>query len=154
MGTATKLSNRNDLEIDDRKVNKKKKAEVIETAALGMNTESKDLLGFKTGFKVFQERKDDRTNDRKDNKQGDKPADKPADSKEVASPEVKEGEEKKDAEGGDKKYGGKYKGNREGGNREGGNREGRDNPYNPNWKNKERAAEKPKVDETSFPKLG
>jgi len=32
---------------------RKKGDTILETASLGMNTEAKDLLGFKTGFKVF-----------------------------------------------------------------------------------------------------
>jgi len=54
MGTATKLSNRIDVQVDDRHKNTgKKKENTLETAALGMNSDNANLLGFKTGFKVF-----------------------------------------------------------------------------------------------------
>jgi len=152
MGTATKLQNRHEQKIDDRKENdKKKKENVLETASLGMNAEHAQLLGFKTGFRVFVDKKD-------------KPAEKKEGEKEKESPEIKkevvaEGEEKKEApadkdnkdagdKGGDKKekYGGKkdYKGGR------GGDSKG----YKSGYRKEEKQSKPNFEDSSAFPKLG
>jgi len=101
-----------------------------------MNVEHADLLGFKTGFKTFTERKP--------------LSEKPAQSQAPAeSTEAKGEEEKKEQkEGGDDKGGkGGYKGKK---------------PYNSNWKGDRKeykddakSGAKPNFDDASlFPKLG
>lgn len=153
---ATKLSNKIITKIDDREAGPTKKSTGADSHAVAMNTEHAALLGFKTGFKAFTERKPEEG-------KTDKPAPKP--SAEGGQPELKEVEggakpeetaEQAPAEGGDQKQGGGaggrggYKGKGRGG-------------YNPNYKGRQDGGQRerrqdnkpPKFDDDgAFPKLG
>lgn len=55
IGTAKPLQSRAQTKVDENLVNQKKK--IVAEHAVGINTEHADLLGFKTGFRTFTERK-------------------------------------------------------------------------------------------------
>jgi len=138
MGTATKLTNRHETKIDDRGELAKKKKETISTAELGLNTEHADLLGFKTGFKTFADRKPLQEKAPSQAAEGTT-----ADSKEVKGEEKKEQvKDDGDKPKGDKNEKGGYKGKKN---------------YNSNYKARDQREEKqvkPNFEDSSaFPKL-
>jgi len=57
IGTAKKIQNKAQTKLDEKETNPKKKKDAAESHVVAMNTEHADLLGFKTGFRTFAERK-------------------------------------------------------------------------------------------------
>jgi len=163
LGKVTKVSNRVETKIDDRELGPTKKANPAETHAVAMNTEHASLLGFKTGFKTYTERKPFDAQDKSTTKPGQTQG-APVEGTQAQQPELKEvnppvqtekgSEQQAPVEGGDQKqggYGGRggYKGKSQG---RGG--------YNPNYKGRSDNQQKkdnnpPRFDDDgAFPKLG
>jgi hypothetical protein len=163
LGTAKKLSNRNEVKIDDREVGPTKKITAVDSHAVAMNTEHASLLGFKTGFKTYTERKpfdEQQQGDRKKAPaQGAPTETQQPELKEVNPPAQTEkgGEQQAPVEGGDQKQGGGYGGR-------GGYKGKNPNPsrggYSSNYKgrsdNQQQKKENPPRfdDDGAFPKLG
>jgi len=131
IGGAKKIQSKVETKIDNKGEQPKKKKDAAESHAVAMNTEHSELLGFKTGFKTFAERKPlDPNAPPKERTQAQTQA--PA-QEGVQQPELKEvhppapEETVKQAEGEQKQGGGR------GGYGDKGPRK-----YNPNWKNERR----------------
>ena len=118
LGKATLLETRKAKEIEEHTETRKKNKDA---PVIGMNTEHAELLGFRTGFKVFDDSKKRQQRERRtEEKQGEKPEQKEGETaateekKEEKSPEAT-GEKEESPTGQKGGYKGGYKGGNKGG---------------------------------------